>query len=105
MNTDKKFSFSLSVFICAHLWLISSAAGADPAVLHLTDGSFLPGDLRGSDDPKVLRWRSPVFGRLFEFPLTGVNAVHYAAPALPPKPRGEYCVELTDDTVLYGDLL
>jgi thiol-disulfide isomerase/thioredoxin len=104
MNIDRNLKSFLSAFMCVHLWLVSSATAAD-AVLHLADGSFIPGELRGSDDPKVLRWRASAFARPFEFPLTGVNAVHYAAPALPPKPQGEYCVELTDDTVLYGDLL
>src|SRR5712672_480617 len=105
MNTGRKVTCFLSVFVCVHPWLIPSAAAIDPAgtaVLHLADGSFLPGEPRGSDDPKVLRWRSPYFARPFDFPLGGVNAVHYAVPPQPPKPSGEYCLELANDDVLYG---
>jgi thiol-disulfide isomerase/thioredoxin len=88
--------------------LAAAAPGADPApssVLHLTNGDFVPGELRGSEDPKVLRWRSPFFAQPLEFPLSAVNAVHYAVPAQPAKPPGAYCFELVDDDVLYGDLV
>src|SRR5437588_8765992 len=94
---------SLSLFICV-LWLAAPAAAAD-SVLHLVDGSFLPGELRPSDDRQALRWRSPSFAWPFEFPLAGVNAVHYAVAGPPPKASGEYCVELVNDDVLYGHLL
>src|SRR5262245_10933861 len=59
------------------------------AVLHLTSGDFVPGELRSSDDPAVLRWQSPLFVRPFEFSISGVNAVHYLAPPELPKPSGE----------------
>src|SRR5262245_20532800 len=88
--------------------LAAAATAGDPtasAVLHLTNGGFVPGELRGSEDPKALRWRSPFFAQPLDFPLGGVNAVQYAVPAPPPKPLGEYCFELVDDDVLYGNLL
>src|SRR5581483_10931597 len=83
------------------------ASAADPAALpvaHLTDGSFLPGEVRPSDDPGVLRWRSPAFARPLDFPLGRVNAVHYPVAGPPPKPAGEYGIELINDDVLFGDL-
>src|SRR5207247_6852584 len=90
------------------LWLAGAAIAADPAVssvLHLTNGDFVPGELRRSEDPKVLRWRSSFFARPLEFPLSAVNAVHYAVAGPQPHPPGEYCFELGDDEVLYGNLL
>ena len=91
------------------IWLgPAGAATADPAprpVLHLADGSYLPGNLRDSTDPKVLVWNSPAFARPLEFPLSAIQAVHYAAPAKPKQPTGEYCFELVDGDIIYGDLL
>jgi thiol-disulfide isomerase/thioredoxin len=83
---------------------IPAADPATPSVLYLVNGSYVPGELRGSADPNVLTWRSPVFARPLEFPWSAAKAVHYAA-AVPPQPAGEYCFELIDDDVLYGDLL
>src|SRR5436309_6990055 len=85
-----------------------TAAAADPpapAVLRLADGGFVPGELRGSDDPAVLRWWSPAFVRPLEFPLGAVKAVHYAVPPEVPRPAGAYGFELVSDDILYGDLL
>ncbi len=88
--------------------LAAAATGADgPAspVLHLANGDFVRGELLGADDPKVLRWRSPFFARPLEFPLSAINAVHYAVAGPQPQPPGEYCFELGDDDVLFGNLL
>jgi thiol-disulfide isomerase/thioredoxin len=85
----------------------TAATAADPpatSVLHLTNGGSVSGELRGSDDPKVLHWQSPLFARPFEFPLRAVTAVQYAVPGPQPKPLGEYCFELSGDDVLYGNL-
>lgn len=109
MNTEKKTMWRLlSVSVGVFLWLTSAATAADPAprpVLHLTNDGYAAGEPRASDDPRVLRWRSPAFARPLDFPLSVVNAVHYPVPGPPPKPAGEYCFELADDDVLYGDLL
>src|SRR5438067_5952778 len=86
----------------------SAAAAADPparAVLHLTNGGYVPGELCASDDATGLRWRSPAFVRPLEFPLGAVKAVHYAVPPEVTRPAGDYCVELVNDDILYGDLL
>src|SRR5438552_3935315 len=101
---------ALHLFVHGISWfcLVAAATAADQAtssVLHLTNGGFVPGELRASEDPKVLRWRSPFFAQPVEFPLSAVNAVHYAVPAQQAKPLGEYCFELVDDDVLYGNLL
>src|SRR5260221_6123294 len=87
---------------------VSSAIAADQPVrsaVHLTNDDFLPGQLRGSEDPKVLRWHSPYFTKPFEFSLNAVNAVHYPVPAAQPKPTGDYCFELVSGDVLYGNLV
>src|SRR5438132_12808919 len=89
-------------------WLAAAATAADKAassVLHLTNGGSVPGELRASENPKVLRWRSPLFAQPLEFPLSAINAVHYAVPGPQAKPLDEYCFELVGDDVLYGNLL
>jgi thiol-disulfide isomerase/thioredoxin len=101
---------ALHLFVHGISWfcLAGAATAADPAassVLHLTNGGFVPGELRASEDPKLLRWRSPFFAQAFEFPLSAIHAVHYAVPAQQAKPLGEYCFELVGDDVLYGNLL
>src|SRR5216683_2000673 len=101
---------ALRLFVHGLFWscLAAAAPAADraaTAVLHLTNGDFVPGEVRGSEDPKVLPWRSPFFARPLEFPLSAVNAVHYAVLGPQPKPQGEYCFELAGDDVLYGNLL
>lgn len=96
---------SLRLGPLAAFWLCATAPAADPpAVLHLADGGHLPGSLVGSDAPEVWRWRSPLFTRPVEFPAGVVRGVHYAMPAAPPKPAGEFCVELAGEDVVYGDL-
>src|SRR5262245_48009530 len=110
MNTDpKRIGFVVSVFLGVLPWLMPSVGrAADPpasSVLHLTNGGFVPGELRASEDSKVLRWNSAFFARPFEFPLSGVTTVQYAVPAPLPRPLGEFCFELVDDDVLYGNLL
>jgi thiol-disulfide isomerase/thioredoxin len=101
-----RVALPLFVPALACVCLAAEPAAERPAgsVLHLTNGGFVAGKLQGSDDPKALRWSSPLFARPLEFPLSAVNAVHYAVPAQPASPRGEYCFELVDDDVLYGDL-
>src|SRR4051812_20963906 len=105
----KSVGCCVSVVIGAHLWLVAAAAPAgDPAagsVLHLANGGFVPGELRASEDPKVLPWRSPSFAQPLAFPLAVVTGVYYAVPPAPPQPRGEFCFELVNDDILYGNLL
>jgi thiol-disulfide isomerase/thioredoxin len=95
------------VAVICPLSLCAGASAADPpsAVLHLANDSFVAGKLRGSDDATILRWHSPFFARPFDFPLTAVNAVHYAVSGPQPRPDGDYGFELLDDDVLYGNLL
>ncbi len=92
--------------LAGFLWLMAGAAsGAEPAVMHLMNGGYIPGELRASDDPKVLTWRSPFFADPLLFPLSAVKAVQYPAPAKPPQAAGAYRVELVNDDLIYGDLL
>ena len=60
----------------------------ESSVLHLTNGGFLPGELKSSEQPTVLRWQSTRFTQPFEFSLGGVTAVQYAIPPKLPKPTG-----------------
>src|SRR5262245_21865894 len=85
-----------------------AAPAAEPpprAVLQLTNGGFVPGELSRSEEANELRWRSPVFVDPLSFPLSAVKSVRYDVPAEAPKPAGEYCIELVNDDILYGDLL
>ena len=84
---------------------LATAFGADSAILHLTNGGFVPGELKGSEQPGVVRWQSSRFIRPFEFSLASVAAAQYAIPAKLPKPTGEYCLELAAGDVLFGELL
>ncbi|TXT37730.1 MAG: thiol-disulfide isomerase-like thioredoxin [Planctomycetota bacterium] len=96
-----KRSFALLVILLAAI----PVCGADDAVLHLTNGGFVPGELKGSEQPSVMRWQSSQFTRPFEFSMAGVSAVQYAVPSKLPKPTGEYCFELAAGDVLFGELL
>lgn len=79
--------------------------GADDATLYLTNGGFVPGELKGSEQPGVLRWQSSRFTQPFDFSLAGVTAVQYVVPSKLPKPVGEYCLELAAGDVLFGELI
>jgi thiol-disulfide isomerase/thioredoxin len=88
------------------LFAVTKVSGqAAPSVLSLTDEGFLPGEIRGSADPRVLRWSSPYFAQPLEFPLGAIRAVHYKVPAVPTKSTGQFCFELDGDDVLFGNLL
>jgi thiol-disulfide isomerase/thioredoxin len=89
------------------IFLASAAADADPppSVLHLANGGLVAGQLRGSNNPKIVRWSSPLFAEPLEFRLSAVKAVDYRGAGPQPQPPGEYCLELGDDDLLYGDLL
>jgi peroxiredoxin len=81
------------------------AAPSPSAVLHLTDGSFVPGDLAGSSQPGVIRWQAAAFVSPFEFPVNRVNAIHWPPPGASPKPEGDSCFELAGGDVLFGTLV
>jgi thiol-disulfide isomerase/thioredoxin len=101
-------AFPLLLVGVSSSWLAAAGPAADrgaTASLHLVDGSFVAGELQPSPDPKVLRWRTPVFTQTLDVPLRAVNAVYYTNAGPLPKPPGEYCFELKGDDVLYGDLL
>ena len=80
-------------------------AAPTSAVLHLTDGSFIPGDLDDSTRPGVFRWQASAFVSPFEFPVNRVNAIHWPPPAAIAKPHGDYCFELAGGDILFGTLV
>ena len=94
-----------SSLILSLLFADRAAKASDEAILHLTNGGFVPGELQSSKQPSVVQWRSAQFTRPFEFSLAAVNGVHYSVPSTPPKPVGEYCLELAAGDVLFGELL
>lgn len=99
-------SLRLCVEFCLVLLFLSPIPSfAADAVLHLTNGGFVPGELKSSEQPGVLRWQSSRFTSPFEFSVAGVSAVQYAIPPKLPKPTGEYCLELAAGDVLFGELL
>jgi hypothetical protein len=82
------------------------AADAPPqkAMLRLTDGGFVAGELKGSDKPGSIRWESPAFAKPLEFPLDHIGSVIFPLPATPPKPAGDLCFELAGGDVVFGSL-
>jgi thiol-disulfide isomerase/thioredoxin len=98
---------NLGLALLGLLVLCAAACAAEQpgATLHLANEDFLCGTLQASSDPAVIRWRSPYFATVFEFPAAGVDAVHYTVSGPQPKPWGSYCFELVNDDVLYGNLL
>ena len=80
-------------------------AAPSSAVLHLTDGSFIPGDLDDSNKPGVFRWQASAFVSPFEFPVNRVNAIHWPPPADIARPEGDYCFELAGGDMLFGTLV
>src|SRR5271165_4162811 len=94
----------------AWLFRTTVAAAAPPvdppsAVLHLSNGGFVPGTLVASGQPDLIRWQSTAFTAPFDFPLKAVTAVHFAVPAELPRPTGDYCFELAGGDVVFGSLL
>jgi peroxiredoxin len=102
-----RFGHSLVIGIWAFVICFGpiGAMADDNAVLHLANGGFVGGVLLSSESSEFLRWQSPKFVKPFEFATSCVTAVHYPVPATPPKPVGEYCLELSGGDVLFGDLL
>ena len=78
---------------------------AGSAVLELTNGGFVAGEIRDSDRADVLRWLSPAFVEPFEFDLDLVDGVQYLNPADPPRPAGDKCFELAGGDVVFGTLV
>lgn len=98
--------------LCFTLALLASnatlhAVDTSPSqpILHLANESFLPGQLLDSDQPDVLRWRSRLFTKPFEFPLNGISTAQFPVVLPRPKPSGEYCIELSGGDVIYGDII
>src|SRR5271157_1679402 len=93
-------------------WLFGTTmAGAVPpvdppsAVLHLTNGGFVRGELAVSSQPDLIRWQSTAFTAPFDLPLKAVTAVHFSVTAELPRPSGDYCFELAGGDVVFGSLL
>ena len=98
--------------IAAAWFAARQAFAADPpvtstaaAVLHLTDGNFLSGELKDSTKPGVIRWHATPFVSTFEFPVNAVNAIHWPPPATIAKPSADYCFELAAGDVVFGRLV
>lgn len=94
--------------LVATLSLLAGAAqaadGPSKAVLHLTNGGVVSGELKNSAAPARLGWQSPLFATPFEFEVNAVSSVNFPLPARLPKPVGEYCVELAHGDVLFGGI-
>jgi peroxiredoxin len=80
------------------------AGSGTAATLHLSNGDYLAGELRGCGQTGILRWQGPAFLAPLDFPLGVVSAVSFPAPGSRPPPAGGYCLELDGGDVLYGDL-
>ena len=109
-NAPRRLGLLLAVATAGLTGSSASAAEEAPAtpssaVMHLTDGSFIPGTLGDTARPGVLRWQAAAFVSPFEFPVDRVNAVHWPPPALIPKPEGDLCFELAGGDVVFGSLV
>ena len=83
------------------------ADGDAAATLHLSNGDYLAGELRGSVEAGILRWQGSAFAAPLDFPLGSVSTVSF--PAHPgagrPRPDSPYCLELEGGDVLFGSLM
>jgi thiol-disulfide isomerase/thioredoxin len=95
------------LFLGLRVAFTESRAADTPAapVLHLTNGDSVPGALKDSANPSVIKWQGAAFSAPFEFATSSVNAIHYPSPSEPPKPAGESCFELAGGDVLFGTLI
>ncbi len=103
---------TLVLSLAAAWFAARQAFAADPpvtspaaAVLHLTDGNFLSGELKDSTKPGVIRWHATPFVSTFDFPVNAVNAIHWPPPATIAKPSADYCFELAAGDVVFGRLV
>jgi peroxiredoxin len=98
----------LSMGLLALGVLDASSHAADrpgSALLQLTDDGIVAGNLLASDDASVLRWHAPAFVQPLQFPLAALKSVRWPVSGAPPVPKGDYCIELEGDDVLFGNLL
>lgn len=86
-------------------WADDKPKTAASSVLHLSDGSLLPGGLEDTARPGVLRWQATAFVSPFEFPVDRVSAIHWPLPTTAPKPDGDWCFELAGGDVVFGALV
>ncbi|MDA0282154.1 MAG: TlpA disulfide reductase family protein [Planctomycetota bacterium] len=82
----------------------SAQERASQQVLHLANDGILPGSILDSAQSGQIRWKSPLFTHPFEFPLSSISMAQFPTRVPRPEPGGEYCLELTEGDVLYGDI-
>jgi peroxiredoxin len=82
----------------------AKTAPSDQPILHLANGDFATGELVDADDPEVLRWKSPIAAKPFDFLLKSTSAVHFPV-AKEDKPTGEWCLEMIGGDLLFGSLV
>jgi len=75
------------------------------STLHLSNGDYVAGELRGCDKGGNLQWQSTAFVEPLDFPLSAVSAVSFPARGPRPHPDGPYCLELDGGDVLFGNLV
>src|SRR5271166_361950 len=85
----------------------AGAAGAmyPWSTLHLSNGDYLAGELRGCDQAGILRWQGSAFVAPLDFPLSAVRGVSFPARGPRPHPDGPYCLELEGGDALFGTLV
>src|SRR5262245_54125670 len=74
------------------------------SMLYLGDDDYFAGTLRDNPNPNTIRWQATGATEPFEFSPEAVRSAYFAPPAVRPLPEGEYCIELTDGDILYGNL-
>jgi thiol-disulfide isomerase/thioredoxin len=74
------------------------------SMLYLGDDDYFAGALRDNPNQNTIRWQAAGAAEPFEFGPEAVRSAYFAPPAVRPLPEGEYCIELTDGDILYGNL-
>jgi thiol-disulfide isomerase/thioredoxin len=93
------------VFVAAEAVSVGAEKSSAQPVIHLANDGFLPGMLLDSVQPGVIRWQSRLFTEPLDFLPGGVATVQFPVVLPPPKPTGEYCIELAGGDAVYGDIL
>lgn len=110
MFQQPRIRLALQFWLGSACWLlligiVFAGDGKPKSTLHLVNDGFMPGELHGSDDSKVIRWQCPLFASALEFPVNAIKSVEYEVEGKPPAAVGELCFELINNDFLYGDLV
>ncbi|MCA8998306.1 MAG: hypothetical protein KDA80_15005, partial [Planctomycetaceae bacterium] len=86
----------------------SSALAEEPAtptgVLTLGNGDSVPGHFVPSEEAEIVRWQGRDFVRPFEFRGSELSTVQFPTVDPPPRPKGNFALEMESGDFLTGDI-